>query len=223
MVSIDIEAPDTYRSLFNNLDFSAPRLVRFSCTVSPELLGPVHRNPPPNRMFQSHMPLLRVLRLKGFQYAEVAKFSNLINIQLITNPAVYLRRIALFEFLRCSPLMERLEIEGYWIRDEENTTLRLRIALSRLRKLRLEYASSRFILSWLDTPTITHFSVMNTSYHGKPIHPSLPDDPSQLIITRRLKTLDFTAARCLICEDFAINCHNDRGSTCTGSNIIMFP
>jgi len=210
MVSIDIEAPYAYRSLFQNLDFAAPRLVQFSCTVTP---GLVYRSPLPSPLFPPYMPLLRVLRLKGFEYVEVAKFSNLVDIQLTANP-VYLRGTILIEVLRRSPLVERLEIEGYWIRDDENTTLRPRIELPRLTKLRLGYASSRFILSWLDTPAITHFIVTNplTSYHGRPIHPSLPEDPDQLMITRRLKTLIFTALRCLISEDLAIKCHDDRGS-----------
>jgi hypothetical protein len=213
MVSIDIEAPDTCTYLLENLDFAAPRLVQFSCTVNLVSSDSVCRNPLPNPLFQSRMPLLRVLRLNGLPYS-VAKFSNLFDIRLTTSPGVYSDGISLFEFLRRSPLVERLELEGYWIRDDDNITLRPRIELPRLTKLRLKYASSRLIISWLNTPAITHFSVIKPlkSYHGRPIHPSLPDDPDQLIITRRLKALEFTALGYWISEDFAMECDEGHGS-----------
>jgi hypothetical protein len=209
MVSIDIEAPDTYRSLFENLDFAAPRLVQFSCTVRPELLGPVYRNPLPHRMFQSHMPLLRVLSLKGLPSDAAANFGNLVDIQL-TIALGDRSGMALFELLRRSPLVERLEIGDYNIRNDQSDPSQPRIELPRLTKLQLSYASSRFILSRLYTPAITHFSVITPlePYCEGPIHPFLPDDTSQLSITCRIKTLKFTTQ---YSSHFAMNCHGDYG------------
>jgi hypothetical protein len=184
--------------------------VQFSCTVSLESCNPISRSCLPDDLFRSHMPLLRLLRLNGLPHGSVGDVSNLVDIGLRTNPDVRSSGTALFKFLQRSPLVEHLDIRGYRI-NEESSTPKPRIELPRLATLRLkDHTSSRFILSRLDTPAIRYLSVRNPtrSYRGKSIHPSLPDDPSQLTITRRIRTLEFTTRPCLT-SPFVMRCHKN--------------
>jgi hypothetical protein len=85
--------------------------------------------------------------------------------------------------------LEHLEVGGYLCIPDDGDTL---IALLRLKSLSLLDTYSRFFLSYLDTPGIQQLTILDP-YPSKavviPNNPFLPNDPSRLPITQRLRKL----------------------------------
>jgi hypothetical protein len=185
ILSIDLDSPLERTFFFSHLDFSVPSLERFSCTT---WVADGWKDKPtfPSSLFNGHMPSLKTVVFAGVPWKDLGPFRNLTDIRISGSSSERLKKPDFSQVLQRSPLLEHLEVRGYF--PDDGDTL---IALPRLKSLSLLDTYSCFFLSYLDTPGIQQLTILDPypSTVVIPNNPFLPNDPSRLPITQRLRQL----------------------------------